>query len=44
MQKNINIFKNKYQRLINQINNFEERLKILDNNELRIQTFKLKQQ
>ena len=39
-----NLFKNKYESLINQINNFEEKLKILDNNELRIQIFKLKQQ
>ena len=39
-----NLFKNNYQRLINQINHFEEKLKILDNNELRIQIFKLKQQ
>ena len=39
-----NLFKNNYQRLINQINHFEEKLKILDNDELRIQIFKLKQQ
>lgn len=41
MQKNI--FKKNYKSLINQINNFEENLKILDNNELRIKTLKLKQ-
>ena len=39
-----NLFKNKYKRLINQINNFEEKLKLFDNNEFRIQIFKLKQQ
>ena len=39
-----NIFKNKYQHLINQINNFEEKLKILDNTELRIKISKLKQE
>ena len=39
-----NLFKNKYQSLINQINSFEDKFKILDNNELRIQTSKLKQQ
>ena len=39
-----NLFKNNYQHLINQINHFEGKLKILDNNELRIQIVKLKQQ
>ena len=39
-----NLFENKYKNLVNQINNFEEKLKFLDNNEFRIQTFKLKQQ
>ena len=47
MRKNrfqTNFFRNKYQKLINQINLLEEELKTLNNSELRAQNFKLKQE
>ena len=47
MRKNrfqTNFFRNKYQKLINQINLLEEELKTLTNSELRAQNFKLKQE
>lgn len=39
-----NLFRKKYRRLINQINRLEDQVKILTNNELRNESFKLKQQ
>lgn len=47
MQKNLlktNSFINKYQNLINQINNFEDNLKTLSDSELRAKNFKLQKQ
>lgn len=47
MQKNLlktNSFRNKYQNLINQINNFEDNLKILNDSELRARNFQLQRQ
>ena len=38
-----NSFKTKYQNIIDQINNFEDNLKVLNNHELRIKSSKLKQ-
>jgi preprotein translocase subunit SecA len=45
MQKNLlrrNYITKKYQNLVNQINNFEEQFQTLSDNELRVQSFKLK--
>ena len=45
MQKNLlqkNSITKKYQSLVNQINNFEDQFKTLNDNELRVQSFKLK--
>jgi len=47
MQKKLfktNSFRNKYQNLINQINNLEDNLKTLSDSELRAQSFKLRKQ
>ena len=47
MQKNLlktNSFRNKYQSLIDQINNFEDTIKLLSDSELRARNFKLRQQ
>lgn len=47
MQKNLlktNSFRNKYQSLIDQINNFEDNIKLLSDSELRARNFKLRQQ
>ena len=47
MQKNLlktNSFINKYQTLINQINSFEDNLKVLSDSELRAKNFKLQKQ
>ena len=47
MQKNLlktNSFTNNYQRLINEINNFEDNFKTLSNNELRAKNIKLEKQ
>ena len=47
MQKNLlktNSFINKYQSLIDQINNFEDNIKLLSDTELRARNFKLRQQ
>lgn len=47
MQKNIfrtNLFNNKYQNVVNQINLLEDNLKLLTDNELRVENFKLKKQ
>ena len=45
MQKNLlqkNSITKKYQNLVNQINSFEDQFKILTDNELRVESFKLK--